>query len=175
MDENKPMPTCLSVKLQLCVKEIEIIQATIARYDNNGSNIKSWCVTTWSAISAYAISERESAIALLGLAIIVGFGLVELTYRRFQKRFINRAAEIEQLLKSDQLTNYAFSIHKTGETRSDKEFRSVLLLPHFVLFYVALGIFSLAISFYCWRYPNPHASFFLKLSSLATLSNRSRS
>jgi len=150
---------------QLCLKEIEIVQATIARYDNNGSNVKSWCVTTWSAVSAYAISERDSGIALIGLAIIVGFGLVELTYRGFQRRFINRAGAVEQILKSVDFEQYEFSIHKSAETRSQREFRSVLLLPHFVLFYFALGIASLGVALYCWKYPKPSALFFLKLGS----------
>lgn len=155
-------------KMQLCMKEIEIVQAAIARYDNNGSNIKSWCVTTWSALSAYSISERESGIALLGLAIIVAFGFLELTYRRFQQRFIGRAKELELMLASDRLAEYNFSVHKFAETKGTNEIQSVIRLPHFVLFYLALVLFSLAISFYCWRYPDHDPSYFLKLCSLVT-------
>jgi len=143
-------------RLELCMKEIEIVQETIARYDNNGSNIKSWCITTWSAVSAYAISERETAIALVGIAIVAGFSLVELTYRRFQRRFICRSAEIEQLLEGGDLREYRYSINKCAITRGGREIRRVLFLPHFVIFYLILILFSIAISFYCWKYPILH-------------------
>ncbi|HEX8633867.1 MAG TPA: hypothetical protein VF703_06920 [Pyrinomonadaceae bacterium] len=140
-------------RLELCIKEIEIAQESIARYDENGSNIKNWCVTTWSAVSAYAIGQRETAIALIGIALVIGFSLVELTYRRFQKRFIGRAAEIEDMLESGDLRAYRYSIHKCAATRCEREIRSVLLLPHFIIFYVVLIIFSVVAAFYCWKYP----------------------
>ncbi len=124
---------------------MEFVQAAIARYDNNGSTIKSWCVTTWSAVSAYAISERDSTIALVGLAIIIGFGIVELTYRRYQKRFIDRAGEMEKILKDKKLEEYNFSVHTSA------------------FFYLALGILSLCISYYCWIHP-AKSSFLLKFN-----------
>ncbi len=142
---------------------MEFVQAAIARYDNNGSTIKSWCVTTWSAVSAYAISERDSTIALVGLAIIIGFGIVELTYRRYQKRFIDRAGEMEKILKDKKLEEYNFSVHTSANKKSAKEIRSVLVLPHFVFFYLALGILSLCISYYCWIHP-AKSSFLLKFN-----------
>jgi hypothetical protein len=158
MDENN--------RLQLWMKEIEIVQANIARFDNNGSNIKSWCVTTWSAVSAYSLSQRDPAIALVGLAIIMGFGVVELTYRRFQKRFLARAAEMEEILATDKLGDYKFSVDKAAKTPGANEVRSVFLLPHFILFYLVLGISTLAISFYCWKFPaKDAASLLLRLSS----------
>ena len=123
-----------SDQLQLWMKEMEIVQAAIARYDNNGSTIKSWCVTAWSAVSAYAISERESVIALVGLAVILGFGLVELTYRRYQKRFIERAGDMERILRDEQLVNYNFSIHEYANKKGAREIRTVILLPHFIFF-----------------------------------------
>lgn len=151
-------------QFQLCLKELEILQGTIARYDNNGSNIKSWCVTIWSAVSAYAISERESATAILAIAIIVGFGIVELTYRRFQRRFILRAGLIENLLETGSLKGYSYSIHRSAEQKSQNEYKSVLRLPHFTFFYIALVIFSCAVFAYCLSSPDAGRTLFLKLN-----------
>jgi hypothetical protein len=143
-----------TTRLQLCIKEIEIVQANIARFDTNGSNIKSWCVTTWSAISAYALTQRDAPVAAVGLAIIVGFALLELVYRAFQGRFIQRAAEIERMLGCGELDKYVYSIDKTAATRTVKEVRSVLRRPHFSVFYGAFILFSILIIWYCWKYPS---------------------
>lgn len=151
-------------KRLLCMKEIEIVQATIARYDNNGSTIKSWCITTWSAVSAYALTERASAVALVGLAVILGFAILELTYRRFQRRFIDRAAEIELLLESGQWENYKYSINAIAARKAVSEVSNVLRLPHFIIFYIMLVVFSLAVTFYCVKYPLHDYSLYLRLS-----------
>jgi hypothetical protein len=153
-----------TTRLQFCLKEIDIVQASIARFDTNGSNIKSWCVTTWSAISAYALTERDPAVACVGLAIVLGFGLLELIYRSFQGRFIRRAAEIETLLGAGELEKYVYSIDKTAARKTDKELRGVLRIPHFTIFYVAFILFSLLIIWYCWKYPINDAHFYLRIS-----------
>ena len=136
------------------MKEIEIVQGNIARFDTNGSNIKSWCVTTWAAVSAYALTERDAPVAALGIAIILGFGVLELIYRAFQTRFIQRAAEIERLLASGNFESYEYSIDKTAGTRTSKEIRGVLTRPHFTLFYLVFIVVSAFIAWYCWKYPS---------------------
>jgi hypothetical protein len=152
-----------TTRLQFCLKEIDIVQANIARFDTNGSNIKSWCVTTWSAISAYALTQRDPAVAGVGLAIIIGFGLLELIYRNFQDRFIRRAAEIERLLESGELEKYVYSIDKTAVTKSHKAWRDVLRRPHFSIFYAAFIMFSVIIIWYCWKYPSNEWQFNLRI------------
>lgn len=127
------------------MKEIEIVQATIARFDTNGSNIKSWCVTTWSAVSAYALTQRDAPVAALGLTIILGFAFLELIYRAFQTRFIQRAAEIEKLLARGNIKGYEYSIDKTARTQTNKEIKRVLTRPHFTLFYLVFLVFSIFI------------------------------
>src|SRR5437016_13542815 len=81
--------------LQLCLKEIEMVQNNIARYDQNGMTIKSWCITIWSALIAYSIQNHDARIALIGVVIVMGFGFNELIYRSFQGRFIQRSGEVE--------------------------------------------------------------------------------
>jgi hypothetical protein len=145
------------------MKEIEIVQGNIARFDTNGSNIKSWCVTTWAAVSAYALTERDAPVAALGIAIILGFGVLELIYRGFQLRFIDRAAEIEKGLGCGNLDSYVYSIDKTAGTRMTKEFRRVLARPHFTVFYIVFILFSGLITWYCWMYPSDGSHFDLRI------------
>ena len=152
-------------KLQFCLKEIEVIQATIARFDNNGSTIKSWCITTWSAISAYAITERQAAVAVVSLAVILGFALLEFTYRRFQKRFIDRARDIENILATGELSSYSYLVDKAASTKGSGEILHVLRLPHFIVFYIMLAIFSIVVTVYCVKYPLHEYSLYLRLST----------
>ena len=41
-------------RFTLCLKELDVIQANIARFDTNGLQLKGFCITTLSALSAYA-------------------------------------------------------------------------------------------------------------------------
>src|ERR1700741_2980301 len=150
-------------RFQLCMKEIEIVQGNIARFDTNGSNIKSWCVTTWAAVSAYSLTERDAPVAALGVSIIFGFGGLELIYRGFQGRFIERAAEIEKLLGCGNLESYVYSIDRTAATRMIKEYRGGLIRPQFTSFYLVFILFSILIALYCWKYPSNEWQFNLRI------------
>lgn len=150
-------------RFQLCMKEIEIVQGNIARFDTNGSNIKSWCVTTWAAISAYSLTERDAPVAALGIAVILGFAVLELIYRGFQGRFIERAAQIEKLLGCGNLDDYEYSIDRTAASRTIKEYRRVLARPQFTVFYLVFIGFSILIASYCWKYPVNEWQFDLRI------------
>ena len=95
-------------RFQLCLKEIDVVKENIGRYDQNGLTIKSWCLTSWTAVTAYGLQNRDSSITLLGIAIVAGFGFLELIYRRYQRRFIQRSREIEAILASGNLRNYEY-------------------------------------------------------------------
>ena len=136
-------------RFQLCLKEIDVVKENIGRYDQNGLTIKSWCLTSWTAVTAYGLQNKDSLIVLLGVAVVVGFGFLELIYRRYQRRFIQRSAEIEAILASGDLRKYKYSVDSTATKRdSSREIKFALSQSQFVTFYVLLLLFSVWIAAY---------------------------
>jgi hypothetical protein len=136
-------------RFELCLKEIDVVQSVIARFDQNGIAIKSWGLTTWSAVIAYGLQNRRLSIVLLGIAVIFGFGITELTYRRYQRRFLRRASELEDTLKSGDLTQYQYSVNLAATSINVRaEMKFALSQPHFTLFYLMLLIFTCGCSIY---------------------------
>ncbi|MDA0266296.1 MAG: hypothetical protein O3A14_04900 [Cyanobacteria bacterium] len=129
----------MNLKLETCLKEIDIVQANIARFDQNGLNIKSWCLALWSGLTAIGIQSGNVFIVLMSVVVVSAFAFIEVTYRRFQMRFIFRSAEIEDILRTNSLDAYEYAVN-TSATRSNprNEFRFVLRSPQFAIFYLML-------------------------------------
>jgi len=51
--------------------DLEYLHRTIDKFDNQRFAIKSWAVTTSGALLALAVSTRNSAVALVGLFVVV--------------------------------------------------------------------------------------------------------
>ncbi len=126
-------------KFELCLKEIDIIQNNILRFDQNGLTIKSWCLTTWSLITVYALQNANSVLIWLGAFTIFAFSFTEFVYRRFQSRFVRRSAEIENMLEAGDLKNYKYSVFKSAiKNKPSEEIRFALRQPQFLVFYLSL-------------------------------------
>ena len=130
-------------KFELCLKEVELVQGHIARYDSNGLAIKSWCLATFSAISAYAFTQQSKFIAGIAMVAIVGFAIIELVYRCFQRRFIRRAVELENILRSEDISTYKFGLTSSA-IREDwaREIPEALKQAQFVLLYLLFFLLS---------------------------------
>lgn len=136
-------------KLQLCLKEIEIVQDNIHRFDQNGLTIKSWCLTTWSFITVYALQNTNSLIVWLAAFTVIVFSFTEFVYRRYQVRFIRRSAELESLLAKGDMKNYQYSVYKSATTNNRwREIDFVLRTPQFVVFYLSLITLSVFLVMY---------------------------
>src|SRR5262245_30817516 len=127
----------------LLLKEIEIVYSEIARFDGNGIKIKGWSLAVWAGLIAYGVQHSNVFIVLGALITTFFFACIELVYRRYQKRFILRSADIEEMLASKDLrdlSGYKYSVHSaaTGKLR-DRDLWTVFKeFPQFYLFYIAL-------------------------------------
>lgn len=136
-------------RFALCLKEIDVVKENIERYDQNGLTIKSWCLTSWTAVTAYGLQNRDALVVLLGIAIIVGFGSMELIYRRYQRRFILRSAQIESILASGKLDEYNYSVDSTATAKDfPGEIKFALSQSHFLFYYLLLLLLSLLVVVY---------------------------
>lgn len=139
----------------LILKELDIVQSEIARFDNNGLAVKQWCLAVWASTIAYGVEHDNALIVFTSEVTTLAFSLVELAYRRFQWRFISRSKRIEDLLASNDLSGYRYDVHysavgQRGDCRFRTELRAVLRQPHFTLFYLTLAVFGLACAIYVY-------------------------
>lgn len=131
---------------EFCQLEIGIIQDNIARFDANGLQIKTWCTSTWTAVQAYAIANQLTRLAISGAVVSLIFAVLELPYRRFQYRFIQRSKEIERILASDIVEKYEYLVYVTAVTSNGKaEVTTSLRQTHFYMLYLLLATLSLLI------------------------------
>lgn len=137
-------------KDDLILKEIEIIQEQIGRFDNNGLAIKQWCLGVSTALIAYGVEKNKWLIVLASVFTTACFAFVELMYRRFQLRFISRSHDIEEGLKTHDFPDYEYKVHQTAMKPLGfwKEVSRVFKMPHFTVFYLVVALFGAACFFY---------------------------
>ena len=127
-------------RLRMCLAELEQSHSIINWYDDAVMRKKSWCIAIWVWVTAFGIFQRDTLVVLLGLATVVGFALSELVLRRYQRRYVVRAEELEAILFAGHLDSYHFEM-ATTPARSDRrqEIWYALKQPHFTLYYSFYG------------------------------------
>lgn len=68
-------------------KHLDLIQGVIARLASNQFLVKGWALTVAAAILGYAATHRQLSIALLGVAIIIGFAGLDAYFLRQERLF----------------------------------------------------------------------------------------
>jgi hypothetical protein len=132
---------------ELCLKEIELVQDQIARYDGNGLTIKSWCLTTCSALIAYAVVHRSALVAVIAMAAALAFAGTELVYRCIQIRFIARSMELERILDDGALETYRYRLPSSARNAHwPEEIRQSLRYPQFSAIYGVLILLSAVVA-----------------------------
>lgn len=136
-------------RLLLCLKELDQLHAIITWYDEAVLRKKSWCIAVWSIISAFGIHSVNATVVLLGLVAVMGFATSELILRRYQRRYIVRAEEIDGLLAGGDLSHYRYALTDTaGRSERRREIWYALTQPHFTLYYGFFGANSVGCAMY---------------------------
>ena len=146
VETRKPMKPKDTISAEtLILKELDIIQSEIARFDNNSLTIRNWCIASWTAVIAYGVEKQKSLIILAALITTISFGLIDVIHRRIQVRFILRSKEIEKLLNRNDLAEYRYSVHRTADGKAnDSRFQiealTIFKHPYYWLFYLILMV-----------------------------------
>jgi ATP adenylyltransferase len=69
------------------LKQLEFLQAIIARLAGYGATLKNYCLTIVTATVGLTISFKRPEILLVALLPIVGFALLDIEYLRTERRF----------------------------------------------------------------------------------------
>jgi hypothetical protein len=87
-------------RLELLKTELNAVQSSIQNLDTIVFQIKGWCVTAALAIGGFAVSSHTPALALIGIAAVAGFFLVNCQFKMIQRAFIKRNKAIADELRS---------------------------------------------------------------------------
>lgn len=71
----------------LKVKQLEMVQAIIARLANYGATLKNYCLTLVTAVCGFAITLQRPAVAILSLLPIIIFSVLDTQFLRVERRF----------------------------------------------------------------------------------------
>jgi len=80
--------------------DLEYLQRTIDKFDNQRFSIRSWTVTTGGALLALAVSAKNAGVPIVGLFAVVFFAYLEVVYMDMQVRVMARSTQVGQLLHS---------------------------------------------------------------------------
>ncbi|WP_104840062.1 hypothetical protein [Sinorhizobium fredii] len=89
-------------RLQILLKEWDHLQFHIGRLDTIAFNVRQWCVTVFTAFLGIAATLRRPEVILLGLVPVALFWLTDGLWKAVQKKFINRAWDVEQFIASEE-------------------------------------------------------------------------
>jgi hypothetical protein len=81
------MPISHDKAADLQIKQLEIVQAIIARLANYGTMLKNYCITLVTAVSGFAVTLQKPGIALLSLLPIIVFSMLDAQYLRIERRY----------------------------------------------------------------------------------------
>jgi hypothetical protein len=85
-------------EMEMLKQEYFFLQATIEDYNKQIWVIKALGITGTGAVIAFTIQQKQSLIAIVGVAIPVFFWVLESQWKHFQRGFYPRVAEIEGIL-----------------------------------------------------------------------------
>jgi hypothetical protein len=74
---------------ELRVKQLEMLQAIVARLAGNGATIKNYCITIVAAICGFAVTLQRPAVAIVAFLPLCVFALIDAQFLRTERRFRN--------------------------------------------------------------------------------------
>ncbi len=72
---------------ELWVRQLEFVQAIIARLAGYGADLKNYCITLVTAVVGVAITAGKPAIGLIALLPIIVFAGLDVQYLRTERRY----------------------------------------------------------------------------------------
>lgn len=82
--------------------ELKLIQPIIDKFDGFTFQIKNWFITTFVALSGFAIAQKKGELLFLNLFLIVAFYFYEVTYRAAHGFFLARSRTIQGILRTQR-------------------------------------------------------------------------
>ena len=92
----------------LLEKGFEQVQKQIIHLDDILFKIKASAITVWVALMGWAFTNSKPQIVLLGIAVIVGFWLLEAMFKGAQIRYIEISANLMRVVNDTDSLQHQF-------------------------------------------------------------------
>jgi hypothetical protein len=89
-------------KLSVLIKEWDLCEASIGRFDTISFAIRGWAVSVFTAVLAAAVTVKQPRLVLFAIAPTLLFWIFDALNKSFQDRFTRRLRAIQTYLKSPQ-------------------------------------------------------------------------
>jgi len=159
------MEDAFSFRLEILIKELDTIDASIRKIDDIGNSIKNWAILAWTGSVTAILTKPELYTFILFTAIVpIVFMFTDAHWRKIQRRFAYRQAQISEYLNSKKFDSEYESrklkfkvldpIAKNATSKDDfKKFISIpkiLSFPTVSLLYLGLSSVSILLSILLW-------------------------
>jgi hypothetical protein len=136
--------------VQMLELDLDYLQRTVDKFDNQRFTIRSWSVTASGALLALAVTAKNGLIPAIGLFVVLLFAYLEVVYMDMQVRVMDRCTEIGKLLQSLMLRSattieggYTFGIRAAFGAEPFKWSRIRRVIsdrPEIYMFYIGLTV-----------------------------------
>lgn len=135
-------------QVHLAMREYELHQQAIQKFDGHRLQTRNWAVVVITAALAIAFSSAAPAIAVLAVAATGAFAVSEALHMALTLSVIQRTEELEPLIRPtatpEQLSEYQFGVSSAYRERTSLSKAAKLLFSrnrwHISFFYLALAV-----------------------------------
>lgn len=136
-------------KLKIALKELELVQLQINKYDDLSARIKTWAVTLWIASLGWYFQINNKNIILLNVIVVLALWLLDIVNKNFREDYKKRREDISlglaAFFKSDIWLD-SFFAPQMPPHQAQRVFK-YFIAPHIFLNYLPLIIISLLMYF----------------------------
>lgn len=139
----------LESKLSIVLKELELVQIQLNKYDDLSDKIRTWAITLWIASLGWYFQVHNKNIVILNIVAVLALWFLNAVNKNFREDYRNRREDVvnglEVFFKSNIWPD-GFSSPKTPRHQTKKVLRYFFVL-HIFLNYLPLIIISFLIYF----------------------------
>ena len=134
-------------KLSIALKELELVQLQLDKYDDLSARIKTWTVTLWIASLGWYFQANNKNIIILNVVVILALWFLDIYNKNFREDYKKRreavALGLESFFKNSvwpgEFSSPVMPRHET------KNIIKYFFVPHISLNYLPLIFISLLI------------------------------
>ena len=119
----------------LRLKQLEMVQAIIARIANYGATMKNYCITLTTAVCGFAITLHRPPVVLVALLPILVFALLDAEFLRIERRY-RALYEAHGEEGWESIPNFSMKIEQTPKIK----YWDALVSWAIVIFYLPLAV-----------------------------------
>jgi uncharacterized membrane protein len=127
------------------LKQLEMVQANIARMAGYGSTIKNWCITVTTAVCGFSFTIHKPGLVWLALLPVLTFALIDAQYLRVERQF---RQTFDRLRREDWDTPPSFDV--SPDTASHISLTAILCSWSILSFYLPLAIGVAIVMLFEW-------------------------